>query len=59
MPDVSQFPPVLLLIAGLGAAWVIVRFVFKLALRAFIIGCAGILLIGLLLFLAASNFPVA
>ena len=59
MPDGSQIYPVLLLIAGLGVAWLVVRFVFKLAMRSFLIGCAGILLVGLMVFLVISNLPVS
>ena len=58
MPDVIQIFPVLLLIVGLGVAWLIVRFVFKLAIRSFLMGCFGILLLGLFLFFAAINLSV-
>jgi hypothetical protein len=61
MPDVSsvnQLIPVILLVLGLGMAWLVVRFVFKLAMRAFLLGCAGIIFLGLLLYLGASNLPL-
>jgi hypothetical protein len=34
-------------VLGIGVAWIILRFVFKLAKRVFFIGCFGILAIGL------------
>ncbi len=55
MPDANQIFPGLLLIVGLGAAWLIVRSVFKIAMRSFLIGCAGILFVGLFAYLVVSN----
>lgn len=56
MPDVTQFVPILLLILGLGVAWIVVRFVFKLAMRVFVLGCLGIIVLGLLLYFGAFGF---
>jgi hypothetical protein len=58
VPSVNQLIPVILLVLGLGVAWLVVRFVFKLAMRAFVLGCVGIIFLGLLLYLGASNFPL-
>ena len=55
MPDGNQIFPGLLLIGGLGVAWLIVRSVFKIAMRSFLIGCAGILFVGLFAYLVVSN----
>ena len=34
-------------ILGIGAAWIVLRFVFKLAKKVFMIGCFGIVVVGL------------
>jgi hypothetical protein len=34
-------------VLGIGAAWIVLRFVFKLAKKVFTIGCIGILVVGL------------
>ncbi|MEK6255753.1 MAG: hypothetical protein N2C13_00370 [Chloroflexota bacterium] len=55
MPDTSQIIPIVMLILGLGVAWLVVRFVFKLARRVFVLGCVGIVILGLIVYLGAGN----
>jgi hypothetical protein len=47
---ISQDPtgllPALLFILVLGAVWLVIRFIFKLAMRVFMIGCVAIVLLG-------------
>jgi len=38
-------------ILGIGVAWIVLRFIFKVAKKVFAIGCFGIIAIGLLLML--------
>ena len=56
MPDTSQIIPIVMLILGLGVAWLVVRFVFKLARRVFVLGCVGIVILGLIVYLGAGSF---
>jgi len=41
---------ILLLILALGVGWLLIRFIFKLAKRVFMIGCAAIVIVGVILF---------
>lgn len=57
MPETSQinqFIPMLIIVIGLGAAWLVTRFVFKTAKRIFSLGCAGIVILGLILYMGAT-----
>jgi hypothetical protein len=38
-------------ILGIGVAWIVLRFIFKMAKKVFAIGCFGIIAIGLFLML--------
>jgi hypothetical protein len=38
-------------VLGIGVAWIVLRFIFKLAKKVFAIGCFGIIAIGVLLML--------
>lgn len=44
----------ILLVLALGALWLIVRFVFKMAMRVFWLGFFGIVILGVLLYLASQ-----
>ncbi|MEW6716621.1 MAG: hypothetical protein AB1345_03830 [Chloroflexota bacterium] len=50
-PTTEQTIQIILIVLGLALAWTLIRFLLRLALKIFACGCAGILAIGLLLFL--------
>lgn len=55
MPDTNSIIPIVMLILGLGVAWLVVRFVFKLAMRVFVMGCVGIVILGLIVYFGAGS----
>lgn len=52
--DLSRFLPMILLIGGLGLAWLALRVVFHLARRVFMLGCLGIIILGALIYLVGT-----
>jgi membrane protein YdbS with pleckstrin-like domain len=46
--DLSQFTPIIITILILVVAWVVLRFVLKMAGKIFSIGCSIIVLIGII-----------
>ena len=50
---VNKVLPALGLILVLGVAWLVIRFIFKIATRIFMLGCVAIVFIGTLI--AAAN----
>jgi hypothetical protein len=49
--ELSQFTPIIITILILGIAWVVLRFVLKLAGKVFSIGCTIIVFIAIVLLL--------
>ena len=52
--ELSPLASVIVLIVGLAVGWVALRFVLRLALRAFWLGCGVIVVVGLLCVLFSS-----
>jgi hypothetical protein len=48
----------MLLVLALGSLWVILRFVFKMAMRVFMFGLYGIVILGALAYLASQFTPL-
>lgn len=46
--DPTSMLPALITIVVLGAIWLVIRFIFKLAMKVFMVGCFVILVIGVI-----------
>ncbi|MDH3943924.1 MAG: hypothetical protein OEV06_07530 [Anaerolineae bacterium] len=54
LSEYSRFMPIILLVGGLGLAWLALRVVFHLAKRVFMLGCLGIVILGVLIYMAGT-----
>lgn len=60
LPEISNMTLIasMCVIFILGGIWVALRVIFKLAMRVFVLGCAGILLLGGLIYLVSSSLTL-
>ena len=47
----NEILDILYWVLGIGIAWIVLRFIFKLAKKVFTIGCFGIIILGLIMIL--------